>query len=42
MGLNAQVKFAYNSVVYSSTKRSKFSIIYNKVLKHALDLIKLA
>ncbi|PKI63419.1 hypothetical protein CRG98_016086 [Punica granatum] len=37
----AQTQFAYNSAVHSVTRRSPFSIVCQKVPRHAIDLIKL-
>ncbi|CAL8175721.1 unnamed protein product [Prunus armeniaca] len=36
-----EVEFAYNSVVYSATGKSPFSIIYTAVPDHVVDLVKL-
>ncbi|KAF2308864.1 hypothetical protein GH714_022183 [Hevea brasiliensis] len=42
MGLfHSTTEFAYNNVAHSATRRTPFSIVYNKVPNHALDLVKL-
>ncbi|KAM2196635.1 hypothetical protein ACFX1Q_000135 [Malus domestica] len=37
----AQVEFAYNSRVHTTTGKSPFSIVYTSIPRHVVDLIRL-